>query len=248
MHFFQECIFELSSNFLPEEMQSYIDCNCVIFVQSVFSNVTSNHLPELMHNHIGYIRTIFLQHWFSFVSSNHQPELIHSHIDCICPIGCTCEIFLQSAHFQMFRQIPCPNWCIITIFIQRGFSFVPELMNSHIDCICSICLQSVLSYVSSKDLNVQMQVHIGHICLACPVLFCHITVRSFGGGNCHYSDKLLIEESWSSSWRVKLSLSHHSRRLIVIYWECVIVAFSTVIREVIKNIARIANAVPVTLY
>ena len=114
--------------------------------------VSSNRLPELMHNHIGYIRTIFLQHWFSFVSSNHQPELLHSHIDCICPIGCTCEIFLHSAHFQMFCQIP--NWCIITIFIQRGFSFVAELMYSHIDCICSICLHSVISYVSSKDLNV----------------------------------------------------------------------------------------------
>ena len=40
-------------NCLPEEMQSYIDCNCMIFLQSVFSNVPSNHLPELMHSHIG---------------------------------------------------------------------------------------------------------------------------------------------------------------------------------------------------
>ena len=42
-----------SLNCLPEEMQSYIDCNCMIFLQSVFSNVPSNHLPELMHSHIG---------------------------------------------------------------------------------------------------------------------------------------------------------------------------------------------------
>ena len=42
-----------SLNCLPEEMKSYIDCNCMIFLQSVFSNVPSNHLPELMHSHIG---------------------------------------------------------------------------------------------------------------------------------------------------------------------------------------------------
>ena len=155
----------------------------------------------------------------------------------------------------MFRQIPCPNWCIITLVTFKQF-----LSSVGFHLCQNWCIVTLIAfipffsrvyyrtYVSLKDLNVQMQVHIGHICLACPVLFCHITVRSFGGGSCHYSDKLLIEESWSSSWRVKLSLSHHSRRLIVIYWECVIVAFSTVIREVIKNIARIANAVPVTLY
>ena len=144
---------------------------------------------------------IFLQGVFSNVPLNHLPELMHSRI------GCTCAIFLQSA-FSIVPSNPqlmhSHIGYIWTSFLQRGSSYVssndlPVLMHSHIDCICSIVLQSVLLYVYSKDLNEQTQVYIGHICLVCLPFFSHITV----------------------------SLSHNSRRLIVIYWECFIVAFRT---------------------
>ena len=68
--FLQSEFSSVSSNVLPEQMQSRIGCICRIFFQSGFLNVSSKFLPEQLHSCIGYICVIFLRSEFSNVSSN----------------------------------------------------------------------------------------------------------------------------------------------------------------------------------
>ena len=63
LHFFTFllCAFSnVSSNRLPERMQSHIGCICLTFLRCGFSNVSSNRLPQRMHNHTGCICLSFL--------------------------------------------------------------------------------------------------------------------------------------------------------------------------------------------
>ena len=64
----------VSSNCLPEQMQSGNGCICPLFLQSEFSNVSSNCLPVQMHSSIDCIWTIFHLREFSDVSSNYLPK------------------------------------------------------------------------------------------------------------------------------------------------------------------------------
>ena len=50
----------VSSNGLPERMQSHIDCICLAFLHCASSNVSSNRLSERMHTQTGCICLIFL--------------------------------------------------------------------------------------------------------------------------------------------------------------------------------------------
>ena len=51
---FLHCVFSNeSSNRMPEQMQSHIDCTFLTFLHCEFLNASSNCLPEKMHSHIG---------------------------------------------------------------------------------------------------------------------------------------------------------------------------------------------------
>ena len=111
----------VSSNCLPEKMQSHIvpfgfwPCHLhLAFPQCVFTNVFINVLPERVHNHIGCICFVCLLCVFPNVSSNHLPEkgkftlvafaCIRLHKWLHIHIGCNCITFLHHA-FQMSPQI-----------------------------------------------------------------------------------------------------------------------------------------------
>ena len=81
---FQMCL-PVSSDCLPEQMQSRIYCICMLF-SSDYSNVSPNCLPVQMHSSIGCICAFFLQSEFLNVSSNCLPVQMHSSIDCIWTI------------------------------------------------------------------------------------------------------------------------------------------------------------------
>ena len=63
------CVFsDVSSNCLPERMQSHIGCIYLTCLHCVFSNVSSNRLPHRMQSHIDCICLAFLHCAFSNVS------------------------------------------------------------------------------------------------------------------------------------------------------------------------------------
>ena len=75
--FFLHCAFScVSSNGLPERMQSHIGYICLTFLNCAFSNVSSNRPPHRMHSHIGCICLTFLHCDFSNVSSNGMLERV----------------------------------------------------------------------------------------------------------------------------------------------------------------------------
>ena len=97
-----QCIFRLLAWRDAKLHQSY---NCMIFLQSVFSNVPSKHLPELMHSRIGCTCTIFIQSAFTNVPSNPLPHLMHSHI------GYIWTNFLQRGFsYVYYRMSPQKTW------------------------------------------------------------------------------------------------------------------------------------------
>ena len=74
----------VSSNCMPQKMQSHIGCIYLTFLQCAFSNVFSN-CPHLRtHSHIGCICSTFLHYVFSNVSSKCLIQKRHSRIGCIC--------------------------------------------------------------------------------------------------------------------------------------------------------------------
>ena len=127
---FLHCAFSnVSSNGLPERMQSHIGCICLTFPHCVFSYVSSNGVHKRMHNHTGCICWTFLHCVFSNVSSNCLPERMQSHIGCICltflhcafsnvslkHLGQSMPRLCSAVHFQMCSQIVCPRRCIVTL-------------------------------------------------------------------------------------------------------------------------------------
>ena len=85
---FLHCAFsKVSSNRLPESMQSHIGCICLSFLHCAFSNVSLNLLLQMMHSYICCICSAFFHHVFSNVSSNHLQEKKHIHIGYICLIS-----------------------------------------------------------------------------------------------------------------------------------------------------------------
>ena len=82
---FLHCVLlNVSSNHLPERMQSHTGYICLTFLHCAFSNVSSNCLHERMQSYTSCIRLNFLYCAFSNVSSNGLPEKKQSHIGCIC--------------------------------------------------------------------------------------------------------------------------------------------------------------------
>ena len=69
-----------------ERRYSCIGCICLTFLHCVFSNVSSNRLPEWMQSHTGCICLAFLQCGLSNVSSNGLHEKMHNHTSCNCLI------------------------------------------------------------------------------------------------------------------------------------------------------------------
>ena len=62
----------------------HIGCICLSFLHCVLSNVSSNRLPEQMQSHIGCTCLAFLHCVLSNVSSSCLPERMQIHTDCIC--------------------------------------------------------------------------------------------------------------------------------------------------------------------
>ena len=125
----------VSSNCLPEKMQSHIGYICLTFPHCVFSNVSSNCLPERMQSRIGCIWLTFPHCAFSNVSSNGLPEKRHNHIGCIC----------LTFHYYAF-------WNVSSNLLHKG-------MHSHTDIICLTLIHCVFSNVSSKCLFKKMHSH-----------------------------------------------------------------------------------------
>ena len=60
---FQHCVFSnVSSNCLPERMQTHTGNICLPFLHCVFSNGLSKHVHKQIHNHTGCICLTFLCH------------------------------------------------------------------------------------------------------------------------------------------------------------------------------------------
>ena len=147
----------VSSNCLPEQMQSRIDCICIpfsrvsfqmcpqnacpnscivalvaftLFLLSEFLNVSLNYLPEQSQSRIGCICMFFLLSEFSDVSSNCLLDQMHSHI------GCICKVFLQNEFSNvslncLFQQMHSHIGCICKIFLQEFSEFLKKM--------CSLC-------------------------------------------------------------------------------------------------------------
>ena len=78
----------VSSNCLPERMQSHRGCICSTFLHCAFSNVSSKRLHKMMQSHIGCICLTFLHCAFS----KHLYKKMNNHIGCICLTFLHCAI------------------------------------------------------------------------------------------------------------------------------------------------------------
>ena len=97
----------VSSNCLPEQMQSRIYCTCMLFL-SDFSHVSSSCLPVQMQSRIGCICT-----FFSRVSFQMCPQI--ACLDrCIFALVAFVRFFTRVS-FHVHPQITCPNSCKITL-------------------------------------------------------------------------------------------------------------------------------------
>ena len=116
-------------------MYSRIGCICLTFPHCVFSNVSSNGLPERMQSHIGYICLTFPHCAFSNVFSNRFSEWMQNRTGCICltfshcvssnvPSNClplrmiitqvAFVLLFSTVRFQMFPQTACTRAGIVT--------------------------------------------------------------------------------------------------------------------------------------
>ena len=100
------CVFScVSSNCLPERMQSHIGCISLALLRCASSNC----LHERTHSHTDCICLSFLHCVFSNVFSNCLHEMMHTHTDCK---------YLTSLHCvlsYMFPQIVCPRRCKVAL-------------------------------------------------------------------------------------------------------------------------------------
>ena len=88
---FLHCEFSnVSSNRLPERMQSHIHCICFTFPHCVFANVFLQNLNKRKQNHIGWICLNFPYCALANVFANCLPERMHNHIGCICFVCLHC--------------------------------------------------------------------------------------------------------------------------------------------------------------
>ena len=139
----------MSSNGLPERMNSHIGCICLTFLHCAFSNVSSNRLHQRMHSHIGCICLTFLQCAFSNVPSNCLPGRMQSHIGYISVKG--------------KGIVTLPMSLVALCVFKRILKMLLGRMHNHIACICLAFIHCAFSYVSSNCLSVRMQSHIGYI-------------------------------------------------------------------------------------
>ena len=146
----------VSSNCLPEQMQSRNYWICMLF-SSEFSNGSSNCLPVHMHSSIDCILIIFqmfsqiacLNRWkvasgctctlISTVSSNCVLEPMQSHIFCIFVLFS--RVSLSVLNFPACTDAKSHWWHLYAFspeWVWMSSNCLPVQMQSHIDCIWTI--------------------------------------------------------------------------------------------------------------
>ena len=127
-------------------MQSYIGCICLAFLQCAFSNVSSNGLPEKMQSNTCCICSTFRRCALPNESSTCLYEKIHSCIACICLIFFTVRFqmcpqlvcprkYMKSHLMYLFDYSPlCVITCLLNMSAREDaklhwlhlFSFSPQ--------------------------------------------------------------------------------------------------------------------------